>query len=166
MEGIMIPQFAPSARHKVFAAIQASAEEGLTDEEICYRLGMNPSTQRPRRIELERAGLVADSGLTRSTVAGISAVVWISTPGSSYRADLFKDLPKSTNLEYVGVLQRWLQDREVRLNIRWVGSKGTFVISARMGRRVFLVKDRVLADGLAALASNVDAYILIEENAE
>ena len=46
-----------------------------TDEEIATGLGMNPSTQRPRRIELERFGLVVKDG-TRRTSSGRMAVVW------------------------------------------------------------------------------------------
>jgi transcription initiation factor IIE alpha subunit len=49
--------------------------EGLTDEEQQHKLGMNPSTQRPRRIELERRGLVVAAG-TRRTTSGRMAVVW------------------------------------------------------------------------------------------
>ena len=47
-----------------------------TDEEIQQALGMNPSTQRPRRIELVEAGLVEDSGETRETTAGRRAAIW------------------------------------------------------------------------------------------
>lgn len=40
-------------------------------------LGMNPSTQRPRRIELVKAGLViGPEGLTRKTSSGRKAQVW------------------------------------------------------------------------------------------
>ncbi len=46
-----------------------------TDEEIATGLGMNPSTQRPRRIELERFGLVVKDG-TRRTSSGRMACVW------------------------------------------------------------------------------------------
>ena len=49
---------------------------GCTDEEIQIGLGMNPNTQRPRRIELVRAGLVRDSGIKRKTNSGRDAVVW------------------------------------------------------------------------------------------
>jgi hypothetical protein len=49
--------------------------QGLTDEEMQHKLGMNPSTQRPRRIELARRGLVVEVG-TRRTVSGRMAVVW------------------------------------------------------------------------------------------
>lgn len=47
-----------------------------TDEEMQHYMNLNPSTQRPRRIELVRAGLVYDSGQTRPTRSGRSAVVW------------------------------------------------------------------------------------------
>jgi FixJ family two-component response regulator len=51
---------------------------GLTDEEIANRLGMNPSTERPRRIELARRGLVVKAG-TRKTASGRNADVWTVT---------------------------------------------------------------------------------------
>ena len=46
-----------------------------TDEEISIELGMNPSTVRPRRIELARRGLLAEAG-TRRTASGRMATVW------------------------------------------------------------------------------------------
>jgi predicted ArsR family transcriptional regulator len=46
-----------------------------TDEEIAAGLAMNPSTQRPRRIELAKRGLVVTCG-TRRTASGRMAVVW------------------------------------------------------------------------------------------
>ena len=49
--------------------------QGLTDEEMQRKLGMNPSTQRPRRIELMGKGLVQSCG-TRRTASGRMAVVW------------------------------------------------------------------------------------------
>lgn len=49
--------------------------DGLTDEEMQTRLGMNPSTQRPRRIELARRGLIVTGG-TRKTSSGRNADVW------------------------------------------------------------------------------------------
>jgi hypothetical protein len=55
----------------------AATPGGLTDEEQQRLLGMNPSTQRPRRIELARRGLVVDAG-TRKTASGRMAVVWRS----------------------------------------------------------------------------------------
>ena len=46
-----------------------------TDEEIAAGLAMNPSTARPRRIELARRGLVVKCG-TRRTASGRNADVW------------------------------------------------------------------------------------------
>lgn len=74
-------QVAPVAgalRQAVYDAIRASGKHGATDEELQALLMMNPSTQRPRRIELVESGQVKDSGLTRKTLAGRSAVVWIA----------------------------------------------------------------------------------------
>ena len=48
---------------------------GATDEEIAQACGLNPSTARPRRIELERRGLIVESG-TRKTSSGRTASVW------------------------------------------------------------------------------------------
>jgi hypothetical protein len=48
---------------------------GATDEEMQLALGMNPSTQRPRRVELVRRGLVVEDG-TRQTASGRMATVW------------------------------------------------------------------------------------------
>jgi len=67
---------AQTLRWQVLGAIKRSLEYGCTDEEIQTQLGMNPSTQRPRRIELVSAGLVVDSGLTRPTASGRQAIVW------------------------------------------------------------------------------------------
>ena len=46
-----------------------------TDEEMQAALGMNPSTQRPRRIELARRGLVVEAGEKR-TRSGRRATSW------------------------------------------------------------------------------------------
>lgn len=48
---------------------------GLTDEEMQLRLGMNPSTQRPRRIELAKAGMIQKAGV-RKTASNRNADVW------------------------------------------------------------------------------------------
>lgn len=66
---------AGTLRAKVLDCIQNSAS-GLSDENVQDLLQMPASTQRPRRIELVRAGLVIDSGRTRLTRSGRSAVVW------------------------------------------------------------------------------------------
>ena len=69
-----IMECADTKRVAVWGFIQGM--KGATDEEIQHALGMNPSTERPRRIELVRMGLVVDSGETRKTASGRSAVVW------------------------------------------------------------------------------------------
>lgn len=66
-------------RRRVFDFIKSRGEEGATDEEAQIALAMNPSTQRPRRVELERDGKVRDSGRQRATQAGRKATVWITT---------------------------------------------------------------------------------------
>ena len=63
-------------QRRVLELLQATPG-GLTDEEMQRRLGMNPSTQRPRRIELARRGLVVADG-TRKTASGRLATVWRS----------------------------------------------------------------------------------------
>jgi hypothetical protein len=70
---------ARTERARVLDAIRKSVEDGLTDEECQDALLMNPSTQRPRRVELVKGGFVVDSGRTRPTHAGYPAAVWIAT---------------------------------------------------------------------------------------
>lgn len=64
-------------RARVYAALLARGAFGATDEELQIALGMNPSTERPRRIELVERGRVRDSGARRLTRSGRRAVVWI-----------------------------------------------------------------------------------------
>jgi transcription initiation factor IIE alpha subunit len=72
--GRMIPK-AGTDREAVLALL-VRKPAGLTDEEIQHALGINPSTQRPRRIELVRDGKVRDSGRVRKTTSGRDAAVW------------------------------------------------------------------------------------------
>lgn len=79
-------------RAAVWAAL-AQHPEGLTDEEIQGLTGLSPSTERPRRIELETGGHVFDSGFRRKTASGRLAVVWginktatAGTPRASWKA--------------------------------------------------------------------------------
>ena len=46
-----------------------------TDEQIAEGLNMNPSTVRPRRLELERAGRIEPAGASK-TRSGRRAVGW------------------------------------------------------------------------------------------
>ena len=68
------PKTLNALQRRVLELLQATPD-GLTDEEMARRLGMNPSTQRPRRIELARRGLVVTCG-TRRTASGRNADVW------------------------------------------------------------------------------------------
>ena len=66
-------------RREVYEFIRACEDFGATDDEIQNALEMNPSTQRPRRVELVDQGLVRDSGATRQTRWGRAAVVWVAS---------------------------------------------------------------------------------------
>lgn len=68
----------PTQRQLVHSLIALAGERGLTDEEIQTASDLNPSTERPRRVELVDAGFVMDSGRTRKTSSGRNAVVWVA----------------------------------------------------------------------------------------
>jgi hypothetical protein len=53
---------------------------GLTDHELQEYLQMNPSTERPRRIELCEMQLVRATNELRPTPSGRLAIVWAATP--------------------------------------------------------------------------------------
>ena len=61
--------------HRAVLEYMRSRPDGATDEEIATALRLNPSTARPRRIELARRGLVVADG-ERKTVSGRRASVW------------------------------------------------------------------------------------------
>jgi len=67
-------------QRRVLELLQATPD-GLTDEEMQIRLSMNPSTQRPRRVELARRGMVVEYG-TRKAASGRMATVWKATAAS------------------------------------------------------------------------------------
>jgi len=71
-------------RRKVLRMIEDRGAFGATDEEMQEALGLNPSTQRPRRVELKRGGWIVDSGNRRLTRSCNWAVVWVlARPTSS-----------------------------------------------------------------------------------
>jgi hypothetical protein len=70
---------AATLRGRVLTAIVASGIDGRTDEELQHELGIQGSTQRPRRQELQQAVLITQSGEVRKTASGRSAVVWVAT---------------------------------------------------------------------------------------
>jgi hypothetical protein len=61
-------------------SLDARFHKGATDEEMQTALRMNPSTQRPRRVELVEEGLIVDSGERRPTRSGRAAIVWAACP--------------------------------------------------------------------------------------
>ena len=63
-------------RRAVLDFLRCRGDVGATDEEMQTALAMNANTQRPRRVELLRAGLIRESGQLRRTGAGRDAVVW------------------------------------------------------------------------------------------
>lgn len=62
-------------REQVFACIRENGP--VNDEEIANLLQMNPSTERPRRIELATAERIRSDG-TRTTKSGRQAVAWVA----------------------------------------------------------------------------------------
>lgn len=62
-------------QRSVVAFLKARGEHGATDEEMQAGIPMQPSTQRPRRIELVRRGLVVEAG-TRKAKSGRFATAW------------------------------------------------------------------------------------------
>lgn len=69
---------AATLRGQVLAHIRKCGILGATDDEMQVALRMNPSTQRPRRIELWRMGLVVASDSQRLTRSLRWAKVWIA----------------------------------------------------------------------------------------
>lgn len=61
-------------QRKVLEFVRARPE-GVTDEQIADGLGLNPSTARPRRIELARRGLIVEAGVMK-TAAKRNATAW------------------------------------------------------------------------------------------
>jgi hypothetical protein len=74
----LIEPDAATLRGQVLAHIRGCGDKGATDDEVQVALGMNPSTERPRRIELWRADLVRRTEATRPTRSGRSASVWVA----------------------------------------------------------------------------------------
>lgn len=74
-------QIEPSAgtlRAHVLAYVRTCGEIGATDEEMQIALEMNPSTQRPRRVELEKLNLIRRIAFTRPTKSGRSATIFVA----------------------------------------------------------------------------------------
>lgn len=70
---------AGTLRRMVLDHLRWQGGHGATDEEIQIHLDMDANTERPRRIELVRAGKAYDCGVRRKTNSGKQAVVWRAT---------------------------------------------------------------------------------------
>lgn len=66
-----------TTHHRIWKQLNRRGEQGATDHELQTALRMNPSTVRPRRVELVERQLVIDSGRRRPTKSGRLAVVWV-----------------------------------------------------------------------------------------
>jgi hypothetical protein len=74
-------RIAPTAgtlRAAVLDYVRNCKTHGATDEEMQVALQMNPSTQRPRRQELEKMGWVVRTERTRLTKSGRHAVIFVA----------------------------------------------------------------------------------------
>lgn len=69
---------AKTLRAKLFRFIKSCGKHGCTDEEAQIALPMQPSTQRPRRVELFNLKLIKKNGQTRKTKSNRNAAVWIA----------------------------------------------------------------------------------------
>lgn len=73
---------AVSMRQRVFQTLKQRGSFGATDEEIHKLAGLGLNSVRPRRRELQLAGMVVDSKERRKTDSGSKAVVWVATEGA------------------------------------------------------------------------------------
>ena len=76
-----IRPFKATIKERVLAYIRhrTRSGDGATDEEITLALNLNPSTVRPRRIELFEDLSLYCTSATRATKSGRQAVVWYAT---------------------------------------------------------------------------------------
>jgi hypothetical protein len=110
---------ADNVRHRVYLMIDYYTQngDGLTDEEITDILDLNPSTERPRRVELVQRLLVEDSGRVRQTRSGMEAVVWVTTSTASYSNTLFST-SSSDSVEYLTDNEKVIAEIEKAIPVR------------------------------------------------
>ena len=73
-----IAKDAGNLRQQVYNYIISCGVNGCTDNAGEHALGLKTDTYRPRRRELVKKGLVADSGRTAKTKSGRNAVLWVA----------------------------------------------------------------------------------------
>ena len=60
------------------AAITEAGPQGLTADELAYRLSLDRCSVQPRTSELRCKGLIRDSGKRRPNKTGKMAIVWVA----------------------------------------------------------------------------------------
>lgn len=82
---------APKRRRQVFDAYAEAGPRGLTDEKCADLLGLPVQCVGPRRLELERAGLLKLSGEKRPTRTGcpLGCSCWRATPRKGVRRERY-----------------------------------------------------------------------------
>ena len=73
-----IEPVAGTQRARILMTLRGWVYTGATDGELCFMCELDGSTVRPRRQELQKAGLIVDSGRTRKTSSGRDATVWVA----------------------------------------------------------------------------------------
>lgn len=65
-------------RQRVYDIIRSSGSNGMTDQMIQHELRMDPNTERPRRVELVKMGLVKAGQFRYATYSGRPATGWVA----------------------------------------------------------------------------------------
>ena len=68
---------APTQRALMLRILRERGRAGVTDQELQTVAGLPSNSEGPRRWELERHGVVVDSGQRRRTRSGRFAIVWV-----------------------------------------------------------------------------------------
>ena len=75
---VAIEPVAGTQRALILSEICMSGERGRTDSDLQAMCLLSGDSVRPRRGELQKAGLIVDSGRTRKTSSGRAATVWVA----------------------------------------------------------------------------------------
>lgn len=63
-------------RDRVYGIIKVCGQNGITVEELCQFMKMEPKHCQPRVSELRKLGKVVDSGDRRPSESGVRVIVW------------------------------------------------------------------------------------------
>jgi hypothetical protein len=89
-----IEPVAGTLRRQVLDYLREQGEHGATDEEMQDALHMNPSTQRPRRIELCDTGWILRTDDVRKTHSGRDAAVYRVAPSEQGDAPVIVEVAR------------------------------------------------------------------------